>query len=162
MNTQLRPFRMCEIRTIYLRQRFRNVLDTWRCYNDQRQKTWDTVIMCVRCVCTQMSVCAKGEVWGAGEWGDAGGQVNDRDELFFSQGCQNRGSAACQCHTKQRELNTFHPWPPTGHQWQACSSITKHHCSLSVTHTQRRVSWHACMCFNYMFFMCLRVSFCAV
>ncbi len=138
------PFRacVCEIRTVYLFMTQMSERDPWHRYNDQWQSTFDTVSKWIceclstdECVCIGL-VCVLLCSQGAGEKGDAGGERNDQDGLFFSQACQTCSSAACQCNTKLRDWNTFHPWPPTGQQWQACSSITKHHCFLSLCHTQ--------------------------
>ncbi len=118
-------------------------------------------------VCTQMSVYVLCAVVGAGEKGDAGGERNDQDGLFFSQACQTCSSTACQCQHKAERLEYISSLASyrsamTGLFFNYQASLL----SLSVSHTNTHtcalacvpvVCQDVCMLFNCMYFMCAYV-----
>lgn len=121
-------------------------------------------------VCTQMSVCMSvqaGSRWERWCWGE---RVTIRMVCFSVRPVRPAAQQPVNANTKLRDWNTFHPWPPTGQQWQACSSITKHHCSLSlsVTHTNTHTCAHACVpvegcmfaVWLHVFYVCICVYGC--
>lgn len=148
------PFRacVCEIRTVYLFMTQMSERDPWHRYNDQWQSTFDTVSKWIceclstdECVCIGL-VCVLLCSQGAGEKGDAGGERNDQDGLFFSQACQTCSSAACQCQHKAERLEYISSLASyrsamTGLFFNYQASLL----SLPLSHTNTLTCAHACV-----------------
>lgn len=146
--------------------------DPWHRYNDQWQSTFDIVrgwicecLYTDECVCICVLLCSQ----GAGEKGDAGGERNDQDGLFFSQACQTCSSAACQCQHKAERLEYISSLASyrsamTGLFFNYQASLL----SPSLSHTNTHTCAHACVPVGmyvvelHVCYVCICVSSCGL